>query len=144
MSTVALPAQYIPTSTAVSMYGGGGQGTAPQAHSYDPSKLYDSAKIYDSAKFYDSAKMYDSSKIYDTAKTYDNITSGNTTAAAYTIPWQSTFKYDALPPNWPTAAAANATNSWYGHQTPGLSIGHIVKPELQDYTRFVYLNFVKL
>lgn len=136
MSTVALPAQYIPATSATTMYGAGAQGNAPQAHAYDPSKLYDSAKIYDTAKFYDSAnKMYEN-KIYDSTKPYDNLTSGNSAAAAAYIPWQSPFKYDSLPPNWPSSAAANATSSWYGHQTPaGLSLGHIVKPELPDYTR---------
>lgn len=129
MSTVALPAQYIPASTTATMYGG--QSNVPHAHAYDPSKLYDSPKIYDTAKFYDSAKIYDSTK------PYDNITSGNSTAAAY-LPWNSIgsqFKYDALPPNWPSTATANAANSWYGHQTTAgaLGIGHIVKPELQDY-----------
>lgn len=131
MSTLTLPAQYLPATSSVStMYGGGHQVSLPQAHTYEPAKIYDSTtKLYDP-----SAKLYDS-KLYDPTKPYENMASGNSAAAAYTcMTWQTPFKYDHLATNWPSTAAANATN-WYSHQAPGLNIGHIVKPELQDYTR---------
>lgn len=105
MSALALPSHYISASTVGTMYGGHQQ----QTHGYDPSK------------------------IYDTTKSYENMANSNNAAAAYM--WQSPFKYDSLTPNWPTTAAANATNAWYSHQAQGLSLGQIVKPELHDYTR---------
>lgn len=105
MSTVAISNHYISPGACGMMYGQ--QGSGAQGNIYDP-------------------------KIYDSSKIYGESTSNTNAAAAYT-PWQTPFKYthDSLTTNWPSTA-----NAWsYGHQTPGISLGHIVKPELQDYTR---------
>lgn len=102
MSAVALSNHYI--APGGMMYGQ--QGAASQSNLYDH-------------------------KIYDTSKVYGDSTTNTNAAAAYSS-WQTPFKYDSLPTNWSSTAAA--ANAWYGHQTQGLNLGHIVKPEL-DYTR---------
>lgn len=84
--------------------------TTPQSHLYDQ-KLYEHAKVYDTG-------------------------AANSSAAAAYMSWQTPFKYDSLTPSWPTTAAANHANAWYGPQAQGLTnLGQIVKPELHDYTR---------
>lgn len=105
MSTVAISNHYI--SPGSMMYGQQGNGSQPNLYEH---------------------KLYDTSKVYGDSTSNANAA---TAAAAYTS-WQTPFKYESLPTNWSSTAAANA---WYGHQTQGLNLGHIVKPELHDYTR---------